>query len=234
MKLAAMQPHFFPWCGYFGLLDFVDEFVILDDIQFNKRSWQQRNRINLFNKPFLLTVPVLSKNKFNQIIKDVEIDSLSNYKKKQKKILSDAYSSRPFFEKYFLEISKIYDKDHKLLIDLNLDILNFFIKVLKINTKIVFKSKLNINSKKENMIKDICELRGCSEYVSPLGSENYLNLLKNKNLKFKICYYEFNCIPYFIENGTFLPQLSCIDLVFSIGDKSINYIRDNFKIKKYL
>ena len=84
------------------------------------------------------------------------------------------------------------------------------------------------------MIKDICELRGCSEYVSPLGSENYLNLLKNKNLKFKICYYEFNSIPYFIENGTFLPQLSCIDLVFSIGDKSINYIRDNFKIKKYL
>ena len=120
------------------------------------------------------------------------------------------------FLKNILEISKIYDKDHKLLIDLNLDILNFFIKVLKINTKIVFKSKLNINSKKENMIKDICELRGCSEYVSPLGSENYLNLLKNKNLKFKICYYEFNSIPYFIENGTFLPQLSCIDLVFSI------------------
>ena len=165
MKLAAMQPHFFPWCGYFGLLDFVDEFVILDDIQFNKRSWQQRNRINLFNKPFLLTVPVLSKNKFNQIIKDVEIDSLSNYKKKQKKILSDAYSSRPFFEKYFLEISKIYDKI--INYDLNLDILKFFIKVLKINTKIVFKSKLNINSK-ENMIKDICELRGCSEYVSHL------------------------------------------------------------------
>jgi hypothetical protein len=233
MKLAAMQPHFFPWCGYFGLLDFVDEFVILDDIQFSKRSWQQRNKINLSNEPFLLTVPVLSKNKFNQIIKDVEIDNLSNYKNKQKKILSDAYSSRPFFEKYFIEISKIYDKEHKLLIDLNLDILNFFIKVLKINTKLIFKSKLNIYSKKENMIKDICELRGCSEYISPMASKEYLNLLKIENLKFKIYYYEFKSTPYLVNKGTFLPQLSCIDLIFLKGEESINYIRENFRVKQY-
>ena len=44
MKLVQVQPHFLPWCGYISLLDFVDEFVILDDIQFNKRSWQQRNK----------------------------------------------------------------------------------------------------------------------------------------------------------------------------------------------
>ena len=69
--------------------------------------------------------------------------------KKHKKILIDAYSSRPFFDEYFLEISKIYDKDHELLIDLNLDILNFFIEVLNINTKLVLKSKLKINSKKK-------------------------------------------------------------------------------------
>ena len=214
MKLAAMQPHFLPWCGYISLLDFVDEFVILDDIQFNKRSWQQRNKINLFNESFLLTVPVFSKKKFNQLIKDVQIDNLSNFKKKHKKILIDAYSSRPFFDEYFLEISKIYDKDHELLIDLNLDILNFFIEVLNINTKLVLKSKLKINSKKENMIKDICEQTGCSEYISPIGSEVYLNSLKNKNLKFKICFYEFKSTPYFVKDSGFIPQLSCIDLVF--------------------
>ena len=67
MKLA--QNHILPWCGYISLLDFVDEFVILDDIQFNKRSWQQRNKINLFNESFLLTVPVFSKKKFNQLSK---------------------------------------------------------------------------------------------------------------------------------------------------------------------
>jgi hypothetical protein len=66
MILGISQPTFLPWAGYFGLLDFVDEFVFLDDVQFNKRSWQQRNNIKINNQTFFLTVPVISKNKYNQ------------------------------------------------------------------------------------------------------------------------------------------------------------------------
>ena len=45
IKSAIMQPTFLPWCGYFDLMDEVDVFVFLDDVQFDYRSWQHRNKI---------------------------------------------------------------------------------------------------------------------------------------------------------------------------------------------
>ena len=59
-KAAIMQPTYLPWCGYFGLIDIVDIFVIYDDVQFEKRSWQQRNKIKTTSGSQWLTVPVLS------------------------------------------------------------------------------------------------------------------------------------------------------------------------------
>ena len=79
MKIAISQPTFFPWQGYFALIDFVDEFIFLDNVQFDKRSWQQRNYIKLNNNRHLMTIPVISKNKFTQKIFEVEID-YSNFK----------------------------------------------------------------------------------------------------------------------------------------------------------
>ena len=58
-----MQPTFIPWIGYFALIDNVDTFVFLDDVQFDKRSWQQRNKIRTLKSDLWITVPVLSKGK---------------------------------------------------------------------------------------------------------------------------------------------------------------------------
>ena len=63
MRLAISQPTFIPWYGYFGLVDYVDEFVFLNDVQFEVRSWQQRNYIKCNNEKKFLTVPVLKKKK---------------------------------------------------------------------------------------------------------------------------------------------------------------------------
>ena len=71
--LAVMQPTFLPWVGYFALMDRVDRFVFLDDVQFDKRSWQQRNRIKTANGPLWLTVPVLTKGRRDQTIAEVQI-----------------------------------------------------------------------------------------------------------------------------------------------------------------
>ena len=71
MKLAISQPTFLPWQGYIALINHVDEFVILDDVQFEKRSWQQRNNIKQNDEKLLLTIPVKSKGKYNQKINEV-------------------------------------------------------------------------------------------------------------------------------------------------------------------
>mgnify|MGYP002701311344 CR=1 FL=1 len=84
-----MRPHYLPYTGYFNLVDSVDKFVLLDDVQFEKRSWQQRNNIKLNNQKHLLTISVKSKRKFKQKISKVEIIDGNNIKLKKTQIFHE-------------------------------------------------------------------------------------------------------------------------------------------------
>ena len=71
MIIGISQPTFIPWYGYFGLIEYVDEFIFLDHVQFDRRSWQQRNYIKIKNEKKLLTIPTIKENRDNQKILDV-------------------------------------------------------------------------------------------------------------------------------------------------------------------
>jgi hypothetical protein len=73
MKIATSQPTYLPWLGYFDLIDQVYTFVFLDNVRFEKQSWQQRNRIKTPAGLQWLTVPVLFRGRFGQLINEVEI-----------------------------------------------------------------------------------------------------------------------------------------------------------------
>src|SRR3990167_8474438 len=80
--IAIMQPTYLPWMGYFDLMDQCDVFVLLDSVQFERRSWQQRNRIKTPQGELWLTVPVLSKGRREQKICQVEIDRSRDFQQK--------------------------------------------------------------------------------------------------------------------------------------------------------
>lgn len=227
MKIGISQPTFMPWQGYFWLINNVDEFIFLDDVQFDKRSWQQRNKISLEKKDFFLTVPVKSKNKYNQKINEVLIDRSSDYIKKHLLTLKHAYKHSVYFEKYYREICKIYDHNFEKLNELNLALIKFFLSILNIKTKVSFSSKLKINSKKEELIKDICLKKKCTSYISTIGAKNYLSCLEKYNLPFVIKYYN-------IKNNNNLEinnKLSIIDLIFNFGEESTDIINKSFGIE---
>ena len=48
MKIGIMQPYFFPYIGYWQLINIVDKYVVFDDVNYINRGWINRNRI-LFN-----------------------------------------------------------------------------------------------------------------------------------------------------------------------------------------
>lgn len=229
MRLAITQPTFMPWYGYFALMKKVDEIVFLDDVQFNKRSWQQRNKIKLNDKEQILTVPVFSKNRFTQIIKEVKINKDSNYIDKHLKTINLAYNKTNFYEKYFDKIEKIYKMKHDNLFDLNMSIIFLIKNLLNIKTKISFSSELKLQSKKENLINDICLNKKCSSYITTQGAKNYLSHLKNT--KYNILYFDFDDKKYSQMGNNFLPKLSMIDLLFNKGPESSNYISENFIIE---
>ena len=83
--VAIMQPTYLPWSGYFGLIESVDIFVILDNVQFEKRSWQQRNQIKTPNGSIWLTVPIFSKGKRDQTIQNTKINRDDEFSRRHKK-----------------------------------------------------------------------------------------------------------------------------------------------------
>lgn len=228
MIIGASQPTFLPYPGYFGLIDFVDKFIFMDNVQFNQRSWQQRNYIKLNNIDYLLTVPVLKK-KREQLILDVEIDHTSNYLSKHLKTIETAYKKKEYFDKYFPIISKVYKKNFKFLLDLNVNLIEIFLEILGISKNINFLSNLKIkNFQNAELIYKICESQQCKTYISTKGSRDYL---KNYNKIFEK--YDVKFFIYNNESESKLiqeQQLSIIDLIFNHGPQSLKIIRANFKI----
>ena len=80
------QPTFFPWIGYFDMIDQVNIFVVLDDANFSKQSWHQRNKFKSKKGMELFTVPVKNVNissnfidlEFPKIANSIEVNLLEN------------------------------------------------------------------------------------------------------------------------------------------------------------
>ena len=229
MKIAISQPTYIPWQGYFGLIDFVDEFVFLENVQFIKRSWQQRNKIRDKNKEIMLSIPVESKNKYHQKIYEVKLFEFEKTRKKHIQIIKSNYSKSKYFKIYFPNYEKIMNKNYSKLSDLNKSLIIHFCEELKIKTKITTDTAYNFKSKNINYLKDICLKKKGLEYISTLGSKNYLgDLIFFPNSKIKIRYFNFKDMEYVQSNNNFLPKLSILDLLFNLGPDSLKYLRNNF------
>jgi hypothetical protein len=233
MKIAISQPTFMPWAGYFGLIDYVDEFIFLNTVQFEKRSWQQRNQIKIFNDSLFLTVPVLTKGKRFQKINEVEIDYDSNFITKHKKTIKHYYEKSKFFKDYSPRIFDIYNKQYDKLSEFNVDLIKLFCEFLGINSFFSFSENLNLeNIHKDLLIYQICKLKKCTDYISTFGSKNYLSnsdFFKESNIK--VHYFNYHNFEYLQINGVYIKNLSILDLIFNIGPESLSFIKKNFYIE---
>jgi hypothetical protein len=235
MKIAISQPTFFPWLGYFALIDYVDEFIFLDTVQFDKRSWQQRNYIKLNENKHLITIPVISKNKFNQKINEVKIDYSNFQMSKFLKTIESAYKKSYYFDLYFDVFKEILNKEYIFLSQLNLDIILTICKLLKIKNKFSEASSFHLDSytKKIHLLDSICKQKKTLKYISTLGSLEYLGELKIlPESKASINYFYYKISNYKQLGDKFISNLSIIDLLFNEGPGSTQFLRNNFEIKE--
>ena len=74
MRICIIQSNYIPWKGFFDLIGRCDEYVIFDGVQYAKRHWHNRNRIKTANGVQWLTIPVVTRGRFEQPIDEVEIE----------------------------------------------------------------------------------------------------------------------------------------------------------------
>jgi len=232
MKVAIMQPTYLPWSGYFGLMNYVDIFVILDDVQFAKRSWQQRNQIKTNQGPKWLTLPIISKGLREQKINQTEIDCASNFHQSHRKAIEHNYSKSTFFDSTYPELMPLINNQQKLLTELTIPIISLIKQYLEIRTKLVFSSQLSCSGKKADLLANICKKVDASLYISPPGSRDYLDSSTAFiNNEIPIKYYTFEHPFYRQLHGEFTPYMSVIDMIFNIGKDSISLIKGSSSLE---
>ena len=221
--ISIHQPVYLPWLGFFEKIISSEKFVFLDDVQYEKNGFQNRNKIRTNEGDIWLTVPVKTKSK--TLLKNVKIDDSSNWMKKHSKSILLNYSQSKFFDNYWPELKKIYEKKYECLVEINMEIIKFLLKKFEIKTEIVFSSELKIVEKGSDRIIKICKVLDADTYISGIGGKQYLSkedFIKNKiHIKFQ----NFKHPTYQQVFDPFYSNMAAIDLLFNEGSNAINIIK---------
>ncbi len=227
MKVVITQPTYLPWIGYFDLIAQADVFIVLDDVQFEKQSWQQRNRIKTAAGLHWLTVPVKFRGRLNQLIREVEIRE-PGFWRDHVRAIELAYRRATSFENYFPVVSDILQRlsDGKLL-DLNISLLRWLLEEFNIKTPMLSASSLGLTGKRTEHLANLCQAVGAKEYLSPLGASAYLlhegDLLLQRGIEVRFQNYQHPVYRQLF--GEFQPYASTLDLLFNEGHSAIEIIR---------
>jgi WbqC-like protein family len=227
MKIAICQPTYLPWLGYFDLMDQVETFVLLDTVQFEKQSWQQRNRIKTPSGLQWLTVPVVFRGRLGQLIKDVEIRD-GAFATKHLRAIELSYRRAAYFDQYWETLAKILQgAGTNLLCDLNMRLIEWFRDMLDVRTPLVSASTMAQAGKRSELLVNICRELGAGAYLSPLGSAAYLledlPLFADASIEVRFQHYEHPAYRQLFP--PFLPQASTLDLLFNEGPAAMEIIR---------
>lgn len=220
MKCAIMQPTYMPWAGYFNLIGQVDIFVFLDDVQYEKRSWQSRNRILIQGQAHWISVPVRYAGR-SQTINLKQVDDEQKWRDKHYKMLSFAYAKHPYAGE-MLDITRvILDPAMSCLADINIKLIQEFASHLGLPAKFIRASQLSAGGKRSEHLMRICQILGCDEYLSPRGSAEYLEedgVFSNSPVR--LLFQEYIPSPYpQLGTESFISHLSIIDVLANLGWK---------------
>lgn len=225
MIVAVHQPQYLPWLGYFDKMRRADVFCYLNDVQYKKNEWQNRNRIKTAQNWQWITVPV--RYRFPEKINEVQINNTTHWSKKHLQALITNYSRAPYFKAYISIFEDIFSKEWELISELNVYLIERLRSVLDIQEKrTVISSDLNLRNDPTDRLIDICKALGADTYLAGQGGVDYMDLERFKKNGLKLIIQEFNHPIYPQLFKDFQPHLSVVDLLFNCGLESMNIIRE--------
>ena len=218
MKIAIHQPEFMPWLGYFHKMEMADAYVILDKVQFKKRYFENRNYIrnSVNDTKEWITVPVKTKGKYNQNILDVEVSYEENWYKKISNTFIARYGENEVTLSFNNLIEEFTRSNNKSLLELNINIINWFRDRFEIKTPLFYLSNLNIDSKGSDLILDVCKKMEATTYICGSSGKDYLDLNNFQKENIHIEWQTFS-EPNYYEQKSNLSYLSSFDFVQNFG-----------------
>lgn len=223
MIAAIQQPEHLPWLGFFDKMRRCDTYIFLDNVQFKKRYFENRNKIRIRDGWQWISVPVITKGRYTQKIHEVMIDNSSKWKRSHLGSLQSAYAKTPHFREIFPALETIIGADHTHLSELNITLINYLGERAGINTPCIKASDL-IRSEVtgSELILKLCLEAGADTYLSGPDGRNYLDLEHFREKGISVIYHEYDHPVYFqIHGGEFRSHMSAIDYFFNHGFEAV-------------
>ena len=231
MKLGIMQPYFFPYIGYFQLINAVDKFIIYDDVNYIKGGWINRNRILINDKPSFINLKMNGSSP-NKLIKEIHVSNDNRWKNKLLKSIELSYRKAPFFEMSFPIIEEIINHDE---VNLSLYLENLIKRIaeyLEMNTEFVLSSNIEKDNslKGQDKVIEICKSLGAKEYYNAIGGVELYSAENFNSYGIELRFLRTEYIEYKQFKNDFSPYLSIIDVMMFNSKEEIMNILDMYSL----
>ena len=213
-KIAILQSNYIPWKGYFDMINMVDEFVLYDDMQYTKRDWRNRNLIKTQHGIMWLTIPVVTKGRFEQKIRETEIVS-SKWCMEHWNALQMNYAKATCFNIYKTRIFELYKRceDEKYLSRINYLFLTY-------------SSDYTLYDGKTEKLVGICKQTDAYEYISGPAAKDYIHPQMFADAGIKLTYMDYSGYSEYPQlYGEFVHGVSILDMLFNLGEQTTYFMK---------
>ncbi|MBN1181401.1 MAG: WbqC family protein [Bacteroidales bacterium] len=236
MKLAIMQPYFFPYAGYFSLIKHTDKFILLDTVQFIRHGWIERNRILKQQEGWIyIKVPVIKEGGRETLIRDIKIDNSQKWKQKILAQLQPYKKIAPYFNQVFDLVTAILTVEYDNITILNKNVLEGICDFIGINHQIEVFSEIGLvigqPQAPDEWALNICKAYGkVGEYWNPSGGRDFFHRKKYDEAGINLRFQRLNLVPYSQKKAVFEPGLSIIDVIMFNSVNETNKMLDNYEL----
>jgi len=219
MLVAIHQPHYLPWLRYFEKVARADVFILLDNVQFSKNGWQNRNNIKGPAGEVLLTVPVHAH--LGQRLDTVAIDNDAPWRKKHWRTIHQHYARAKHFRQHAPFLEETYARPWKRLNELNAHLFQYLRAALGVDTQVFSASQLSVNgSATERLVSLVKAVGGTRYYTGAFALETYLEPERFADAGIGVEIQNWQSPRYPQLHGDYLPDLSILDLLMNCGPEA--------------
>jgi hypothetical protein len=223
--VAIVQSNYIPWKGYFDLINFADEFVLYDDVQFTKRDWRNRNQIKTARGPIWLTIPVETKGKYLQKVNETTISD-DGWRADHWQSIRHHYAQAKGFRHYAERLEPLYASASRSLSLTNHAFLIEICRWLDISTPLTWSSDYVLADDRTDRLVGICEQAGADVYLSGPAAKAYLDETRFAARGIEVRYMDYGGYAEYDQlYPPFRHDVSIIDLLMNTGSEARRFLK---------
>ena len=220
------QPDFVPWPGFFQRLLDCDLFILLDDAQYEKNGWQNRDRIKTAHGAKWISLPV-AKGPLGQLIREVKLAPVPGWQDKLLNQVRESYRRAPHFEPFFSEFEELLRAPHLHMADLNESLIRWLMGKYGIDVPLQRSSAFGVQEQKNERLIQLLKAAGATRYITGAGSRNYLDEGLFGHHGIEVLWQSWTMPLHPQQHGPWIGMLSSLDALFNIGPHLKSWVRDH-------